>query len=213
MNGSHKVAHCCHGSLNCSGRAREKTGEQRRVLKISGAYHGSMNGSGLNSTKQLKAVSHLFGRNFYCPLTASLGLKAMSLVNHPMPDRWQNFSVSSNVSQQQRMVGYHNIRRSRTFTSSMNKALMRVIRTLRAQALRCFDSYHLSWNRAPTNPQRVQIAISRLARVGINHRNCGQHVRRNAVARAPFLIKQRQWKLLKGSPVNAMQARIVLVSF
>ena len=132
MNGGHKVAHCCHGSLNCGCRAREKTGEQRRIFKISGAYHSGMNGSGFNSTKQLKTVSHLFGRNFYCPLMASLSLKAMSLVNHPMSDRWQNFSVSSNVSQQQRVIGYHNIRRSRTFTSSMNKALMRVIRALRA---------------------------------------------------------------------------------
>ena len=213
MNGGHKIAHCCHGSLNCGGRAHEKTGEQRRVLKISGAYHSSMNGSGLNSTKQFKAVSHLFGRNFYCPLMASLSLKAMSLIDYPMPDRRQNFTVSSNVSKQQRVIGYHNIRRSRTFTSSMNKALMRVIRALGAQALRCFDSYHLSWNRAPANPQRIQIAISRLARVGINHRNCGQHVRRNAVARAPFLVKQRQRKLLKSSPINAMQARIMLVSF
>ena len=213
MHSGHKVAHCCHGSLNCGSRSREKPGEQRRVLKVSSTHHSGVNGTRLDTTKQLKAVSHLFGRNFYCPLMASLSLKAMSLVNHPMSDRWQNFTVSSNVSKQQRVIGYHNIRRSRTFTSSMNKALMRVIRALRAQALRCFDSYHLSWNRAPANPQRIQIAISRLARVGINHRNCGQHVRRNAVARAPFLVKQRQRKLLKSSPINAMQARIMLVSF
>ncbi len=33
-----------------------------------------------------------------------LGLKAMSLVNHPMSNRWQNFSVSSNGSKQQRVL-------------------------------------------------------------------------------------------------------------
>ena len=213
MHSGHKVAHRCHGSLNCGSRAREKPGEQRRVLKVGSAHHSGVDSARLDASEQLKAVSHLFGRDFYCPLTASFSFKTMSLIDYPMPDRRQNFTVSSNVSKQQRVIGYHNIRRSRTFTSSMNKALMRVIRALGAQALRCFDSYHLSWNRAPANPQRIQIAISRLARVGINHRNCGQHVRRNAVARAPFLVKQRQRKLLKSSPINAMQARIMLVSF
>ncbi len=32
------------------------------------------------------------------PTDGELSLKAMSLVNHPMSDRRQNFSVSSNVS-------------------------------------------------------------------------------------------------------------------
>ena len=109
MHSGHKVAHCCHGSLNCGGRAREKPREQRRVLKVGSAHHNGVDSARLDASEQLKAVSHLFGRDFYCPLTASFSFKTMSLVNYPMPDRRQNFTVSSNVSEQQRVVGHHNI--------------------------------------------------------------------------------------------------------
>ena len=109
MHSGHKVAHCCHGSLNCGSRAREKPGEQRRVLKVGSAHHSGVNSARLDASKKLKAVSHFFGRDFYCPLTASFSFKTMGLIDYPMPDRRQNFTVSSNVSEQQRVVGHHNI--------------------------------------------------------------------------------------------------------
>ncbi len=107
MQCGHKAAHCCHGSLNCAAervRSPVSSVESSRLRAHHSAAWIAPDFDFLSNSKPFRiSLASLL------PTDGELQLQTMGLVNYPMPDRWQNFSVSTNVSKQQRMVGHHDI--------------------------------------------------------------------------------------------------------
>ena len=105
----------------------------------------------------------------------------MGLVHRPNSDGRQYFAVCLNVTEQERVVGHHHVRPCRTTTGAVDQALVRKERAEPARALARAGGEARAVDAPPADAECVEVALGRLARVGVDDRDGGKRVRRVAV--------------------------------
>ena len=147
------------GRRNCRARdGRRGLGEQplhkRGPFELGhrGERHHRVQRTALGTAKQLKRCTSRVTRDLVRPLAASFALEGVGLINHPVANGRQNLSLSSNVAQQQRMVGHHHVAAGGTTARAMDQALVGKVRAARAKALVGGSSEHLSRHIPPADP-------------------------------------------------------------
>ena len=178
MHGHEEVGRGHSRARNGRRRLGEQPPYKRCPLELGcrDGRHHRVQRTTLCATKQLKRRTGGIARDLVRPLATGLALKGVGLVNHPVANGRQNLPLCSNVAQQQRVVGHHHVAAGGTAASTMDQALVGEVRAARAQALVGGGREHLARDVAPTNSQRVKVAVRRLAGVRIGHGNGRKHV-------------------------------------
>jgi len=136
-----------------------------------------MQDAGLHATEHLEARPGFLARNLDGPLAARLGLEGVGLVYDPVPHGWQYPPLCHDVTEQKRMIGHHDVGARGPTPRAVEKALVWKVRAAAAKALPWRGRKHLAGDVSPADAQRVEIAVGRLARKRVGHRDGGKHVR------------------------------------
>ena len=125
----------------------------------------------------LERGAGIVGRNSACPLAARLALHRMGLVDHPVPNGGQYFSLGRHVAEQQRVIGHHDVRTRGSAAGAVDQALVGIKRAEATGALTRRGGKVRPVDAPPTNTQAVEVSRGRLAHVGVDYRHGGQGVR------------------------------------
>ena len=128
VDGHKQVGHA-HRCRGCLGRdLGEKTGHQRRVFQAQRPNQQAVQRAGLGPAQHLKGRAGLARADLHGPLATGLGLKAVSLVDHPVAHGRQDAPLGRHVAQQQRVVGHHHVGRGGAAARPVQQALAREVR-------------------------------------------------------------------------------------
>ena len=139
--------------------------------------------AGVGAPQPLEEHVRLIRRNHERPLTACLTLDGMGLVDDPVPDGREDPAAGRDVAEQQRMIRDHHVGMRRAATGPVDEALVREERAEPAGALARRRREVGAVDAPPTDAECIEVAIGRLADIGVDHRDGRQGIGRVAFRR------------------------------
>ena len=212
VDGHKQVGHA-HRCRGCLGRdLGEKTGHQRRVFQAQRPNQQAVQRAGLGPSQHLKGRASLTRADLHGPLATGLGLKAVSLVDHPVAHGRQDAPLGRHVAQQQRMIGHHHVGRGGAAARPVQQALAREVRAAVLQTVARANRQHLTRHVAPANSQRIQVAVGRLAGIRIAHGQRREHVAAHRVLTAAVDLGLFDRQVGLHGAIHPQEAGVVVVT-
>ena len=200
------------GARRRGGGLGEQPDHERRALEGHRLDHGRMKRSGVCAAQSLERDARVGTRHLDRPLAARLRLEAMGLVHDPVAHRREDSPFRLDVAQQEGVVGHHHVRAARAAAGAVQKAGPREVRAAAVEALSWRDRKQVPRDVAPSDAERVEVALEGLARKRVGDRNGREHVTGDGVVRAAVMGNLAQRQLLADGTVEPPQAGIVIVA-
>ena len=173
-----QVGHSSARLLRCRDRFGGELGAEPALLACRNLSERRCESTCTIASEALEDQTRFVGRDLERPLATCLGLDRVSLVDHPMPDGRQDLAFGRNVSEQQGMVGDHDVGAGRTAAGAVHQALVGKERAEPSRALARTGRKIRPVHASPANTESIEVAVGHLTHVGIYHGDRRQRIGR-----------------------------------